>query len=71
MLGQYDAALAGISVQDLPAALNNVAVIAARRGDRAIADRLLAAAITASPQYYELAVRNREAIGQAEAAHHS
>lgn len=64
-LGLYDAALAGVSDRDLPATLNNIAVVAARRGDRAIADRLLAAAITASPRYYELAVRNREAIGAA------
>jgi Tfp pilus assembly protein PilF len=62
MTGQYDAALAGVSEHDLPAALNNVAVVANRRGDRAVADRLLAAAITASPRYYELAVRNREAV---------
>ena len=61
--GQYDAALAGVSERDLPLALNNVAVVAARRGDRAVADRLLAAAVTASPRYYELAVRNREALG--------
>jgi len=60
--GQYDAALAGVSDADLAAALNNVAVIAARRGDRAIADRLFAAAVTASPRYYELAARNREAM---------
>lgn len=64
-LGQYDLALAGVSEADLPAAMNNVAVIAARRGDRAVADRLLAAAITASPRYYELAVRNRETLNQA------
>ncbi|MBX9745553.1 MAG: tetratricopeptide repeat protein, partial [Hyphomonadaceae bacterium] len=62
MTGQYDAALAGVSDTDLAAALNNVAVIAARRGDRAIADRLFAAAVTASPRYYELAARNREAM---------
>ncbi len=49
--------------RDLPAALNNVAVVAGRRGDRAVADRLFAAAITASPRYYELAVRNRETLG--------
>ena len=64
MLGQYDQALAGVSERDLPAAMNNVAVVAARRGDRAVADRLLAAAITASPRYYEIAVRNREALNQ-------
>lgn len=63
MLGRYDAALAGVSEADLPTALNNVAVIASRRGDRAVADRLFAAAITASPRYYELAVRNRELVG--------
>lgn len=63
MTRQYDAALAAVSERDLPAALNNVAVIAARNGDRAIADRLLAAAITVSPRYYELAVRNREILG--------
>ena len=62
MTGAYDAALAGVSETDLPAALNNVAVIAARRGDRAVADRLLAAAMTASPRYYELAERNRESL---------
>lgn len=61
MSGEYDAALAGVSEAELPAALNNVAVIAARRGDRAIADRLFAAALTASPRYYELAARNRDA----------
>jgi lipoprotein NlpI len=61
--GQYDAALAGVSERDLPAALNNVAVAAARRGDQAVASRLLAAAVTASPRYYELAVRNRESLG--------
>jgi Tfp pilus assembly protein PilF len=64
-LGLYDTALTGVSDRDLPATLNNVAVVAARRGDRAIAERLLAAAITASPRYYELAVRNQEAIGGA------
>lgn len=63
-MGQYDQALAGVSEADMPAALNNVAVVAARRGDRAVADRLLAAAITASPRYYELAVRNRETLSQ-------
>ena len=63
--GQYDAALAGVSERDLPLALNNVAVVAARRGDRAVADRLFAAAVTAAPRYYELAVRNREALGAA------
>lgn len=61
-LGMYDTALAGVSDRDLPATLNNVAVVAARRGDRAIAERLLAAAVTASPRYYELAIRNQEAI---------
>src|SRR5690606_28263025 len=64
-LGQYDAALAGVSDRDLPATLNNVAVAAARRGDREIAERLLAAAVTASPRYYELAVRNQAAISGA------
>ena len=64
-LGLYDTALAGVSDRDLPATLNNVAVVAARRGDRAIAERLLAAAVTASPRYYELAVRNQEAISGA------
>lgn len=63
MIGEYDAALSGVSERDLPAALNNVAVVAGRRGDRAVADRLFAAAITASPRYYELAVRNRETLG--------
>ncbi len=62
MTGQYDAALAGVSQEDLPAALNNVAVVAARRGDRVVAERLFAAAITASPRYYELAARNRDAL---------
>jgi hypothetical protein len=62
MTGQYDAALAGVSDADLASALNNVAVIAARRGDRAVADRLFAAAVTASPRYYELAARNRDAL---------
>jgi Tfp pilus assembly protein PilF len=62
-IGQYDTALAGVSDRDLPATLNNVAVVAARRGDRAIAERLLAAAVTASPRYYELAMRNRESLG--------
>ena len=62
MTGQYDAALAGVSESELAAALNNVAVIAARRGDRAVADRLFAAAVTASPRYYELAARNRGAL---------
>jgi Tfp pilus assembly protein PilF len=62
MIGLYDAALAGVSERDLPAALNNVAVVAARRGDRDVADRLLSAAITASPRYYELAVRNLETV---------
>jgi Tfp pilus assembly protein PilF len=65
MVGSYDAALAGVSDRELPAALNNVAVVAARRGDNAVADRLFAAAITASPRYYELAVRNRETLGPA------
>lgn len=65
MMRQYDAALAGVSERDLPEALNNVAVIAARNGDAAVADRLLAAAITAAPRYYELAVRNRESLGPA------
>jgi Tfp pilus assembly protein PilF len=64
-LGLYDTALAGISDRDLPATYNNVAVVAARRGDRALAERLLAAAVTASPRYYELAVRNQEAISGA------
>lgn len=62
MSGRYDAALAGVSGEDLAPALNNVAVIAARRGDRAVAERLLAAALTASPRYYELAARNRDAM---------
>lgn len=62
MSGRYDAALAGVSGDALAPALNNVAVIAARRGDRAVADRLLAAALTASPRYYELAARNRDAM---------
>lgn len=62
MTGQYDAALAGLSDADLPAALNNVGVVAGRRGDRVVADRLLATAITASPRYYELAARNRNAF---------
>jgi Flp pilus assembly protein TadD len=39
MTGAYDAALAGVSENDLPAALNNVAIAAARRGDTAVADR--------------------------------
>ncbi|MGD9980514.1 MAG: tetratricopeptide repeat protein [Hyphomonadaceae bacterium] len=65
MIGLYDTALSGVSERDLPAALNNVAVVAARRGDREVADRLLSAAITASPRYYELAVRNLETVGPA------
>ena len=59
-----DAALAGVSERELPSALNNIAVVAARNGDRAVAERLFAAAITASPRYYELAVRNREAVAR-------
>jgi hypothetical protein len=62
MTGAYDAALAGVSEADLPAALNNVAIAAARRGDTAVADRLLAAAVTASPRYYEVAERNRDLL---------
>jgi hypothetical protein len=42
--------------------LNNVAIAAARRGDTAVADRLLAAAVTASPRYYEVAERNRDLL---------
>lgn len=64
MTGDYDGALAGLSDAALPAAMNNIAVVAARRGDRAIADRLLATALTESPRYYELAQRNREALAQ-------
>lgn len=62
MTGQYDAALVGVSERDRPSVLNNVAVVAARRGDRAVAERLLSAAITASPRYYEVAERNRSAL---------
>jgi Flp pilus assembly protein TadD len=62
MTGAYDTALAGVSEADLPAALNNVAIAAARRGDTAVADRLLAAAVTASPRYYEVAERNRDLL---------
>lgn len=65
MTRQYDAALAGVSESDLPAALNNVAVVAARQGDRVVAERLFAAAMTASPRYYELAARNRDALTSA------
>ena len=66
MTGQYDAALIGVSERDRPAVLNNVAVVAARRGDRAVAERLLAAAITAAPRYYEVAERNRAAVRQSQ-----
>lgn len=64
MTREYDAALAGVSERELPSALNNIAVVAARNGDRAVAERLFAAAITASPRYYELAVRNRESVAR-------
>lgn len=64
MTGEYDAALAGVSERDLPSALNNVAVVAARNGDRDVAERLFAAAITASPRYYELAERNRQTVAR-------
>jgi Flp pilus assembly protein TadD len=69
MTGQYDAALVGVSDRDLPTVLNNVAVVAARRGDRAVANRLLAAAVTAAPRYYELAERNRDALQQSASQH--
>jgi Tfp pilus assembly protein PilF len=65
MTGQYDAALVGVSEHDMPAVLNNIGVVAARRGDRAVADRLLSAALTASPRFYEVAERNRTALRQA------
>jgi hypothetical protein len=55
----------GVSESELAPALNNVAVIAARRGDNAVAERLFAAALTASPRYYELAARNRDALSGA------
>ncbi|ANP46464.1 hypothetical protein [Candidatus Viadribacter manganicus] len=52
-----------VAERNLPATLNNVAVVAARRGDRAVADRLLATALTLAPHYYELAEHNRRAMG--------
>lgn len=62
-LGRYDDAVAEVSNEERPAALNNAAVVAMAKGDDAQARQLLTRALAASPSYYERAQRNLERLG--------
>jgi Tfp pilus assembly protein PilF len=56
--GKYAEALTGISEKELPSALNNVGVVAMRRGDYEAAEQYLARAMETSPTYAADAAEN-------------
>jgi Flp pilus assembly protein TadD len=57
-LGKYEQALAGVSPETLPRALNNVGYVAMLRGDYSAAEAYFTRAMEASPSYDEQAAAN-------------
>ncbi|HSA81555.1 MAG TPA: tetratricopeptide repeat protein [Geminicoccaceae bacterium] len=64
--GQYEQALAGVSAEKMPDALNNAGYAALLRGDYAQARILLLRAIDASPGFYEPAWSNLRFLSSVE-----
>ncbi len=67
MLGDYDAAVAGVAPDDAADALNNAGYAAILNGAYEAADRLLRRALEVSPVYHAAARANLELLNQASA----
>ncbi|MEO1493610.1 MAG: tetratricopeptide repeat protein [Pseudomonadota bacterium] len=67
MLGEYDAAISGVSPEDAADALNNAGYAAILNGAYETADKLLRRALEVSPIYHAAARANLELLNQATA----
>lgn len=64
MAGQYEAAIAGVTQDALPDALNNAGYAAILNGDLEMADTLLRRAVEISPVYHVAAMANLDLLNQ-------